>query len=346
MAVDVTGTTTGVTGVARYARELTSALTSAGVEVLPYAIGRGPFAAPEGTRRLGLPLRIVQKSWAIAGVPRAEHLVSKPEVVHCLDLLPTPSRRPVLMTAHDLVAVLHPDLHSAAQLSTQQGQLIGYRAAAHVLADSRSTADALVAQGVPEDRISVALLGHTALPAPAAPPVQGPYLLVVGELAARKNLPTLIRAFRRASVPFGTRLVLAGPPGFRAGETLELLGPDVLSLGRVEDAVLSALYRGATALCFPSVAEGFGLPLLEAMNAGLPIVASDLPVMREVAGDAASYVPALDVEAWSRAIEEVTGEVSRRQRLTEAGRVRAQGLTWARTAEATISAYERVLACG
>lgn len=344
VALDVTPATTGSTGVARYARELTRELRAAGAEVAPFALGRGVHPAPEGTRRVGIPLRLVHRSWRLTGRPRVEGLVGRVDVFHSLDLMPAPSRAPLVMTAHDVAALERPDLHPAHQVAVQREQLIAWRRADHVVAVSQATADALVRHGVPADRVSVTRNGLTALPAPRAEPaLAGPYLLAVGELNARKDLPTLIRAFRSADLPVDLRLVLAGPPGFRSEETTALVGDRVIALGRVDDETLATLYRDATALCFPTLAEGYGLPVLEAMSAGLPVLASDLAVTREVAGDAAVYAPAGQVEEWSAALQRLVGDRELRDQLSQLGPRRAASATWAATAEATLAAYRRVL---
>jgi glycosyltransferase involved in cell wall biosynthesis len=112
-------------------------------------------------------------------------------------------------------------------------------------------------------------------------------------------------------------------------------------LGLVDDATLAALYRDALALCFPSRAEGFGLPVLEAMAAGCPVVASDLPVLREIVGDDGILVPAGDAIALSQALRELLGDDGTRAELARAGPRRAAAFSWASTAEATVDAYQR-----
>jgi glycosyltransferase involved in cell wall biosynthesis len=107
--------------------------------------------------------------------------------------------------------------------------------------------------------------------------------------------------------------------------------------------MLNGLYRGALALCFPSVAEGFGLPVLEALGAGVPVIASDLPVLREIGSDTALFVPVGDDEALAKAFDAVS-DSRLRTRLAAAGRDRAAAFTWERTAEGTMSAYRRALA--
>jgi glycosyltransferase involved in cell wall biosynthesis len=344
IALDVTPATTGGTGVARYASELHAALLRKDIDVRAYAIGRGPYPAPAGARRSRLPLRLAHASWQVTGRPRAEDLVGPVDLVHCLDLLPTPSRAPSVMTAHDLLAVEHPELHSARQVQLQRKQLAAFSRADLVIANSETTGRALVRHGIVESKVTVAPLGCSPVEGEPAPE-PGNYVLAVGELAARKNLPMLIEAFRAAQLPEAMELRLVGPEGHGATGATDLLGGRVRAMGRVDDARLARLYAGATALCFPSLAEGFGLPVLEAMAAGTPVIASDLEVLREVAGDAALFVPPTDLRGWVAALERVAADEALRRRMQAAGRAAAAGRTWDATAASTVTAYERLLAC-
>lgn len=342
VALDVTPTTAGSTGVARYAAAMERELRALGVDVAAFAIGRGPHPAPAGTRRLRVPLRLVQRSWQLTDRPRVEHLVGRVDVAHCLDLQPAPSRAACVMTAHDLLAVTRPELHSARQVQQQHQQLRAMRNADLVLANSVVTAEALVDSGVPADRVVVTPLGVSPSPAGVVPH-PGRYILAVGELASRKNLLLLIEAFRAARLPKDAELLLVGPAGHEADTVLAGTGGRVRALGRVDDLALAGLYAGATAFAFPSLAEGFGLPVLEALEAGAPVLASDLPVLHEVALDAARYLPAHDARAWSAALEQLFADGAARAAMAARGREVAAGRTWKATAAATLAAYERLL---
>lgn len=344
VGIDVTATTVGSTGVARYARALTAALGDAGVDTALFAVGRGPLAPPPSTRRLRVPLRLAHASWRWVRAPRAEWLAPGCDVVHALDMTPPPTRRPVVVTVHDLAALDLPQLHSARHVQQQQRQLQAARHAAAVCAVSRSTADALVRHGVAADRVVVTPLGLSPLPPPDDTGIDGPYLLAVGELTPRKGLRMLVEAFLRADLPPDWRLVLAGPADAGAAD-LPVTHARVLRLGRVSDARLSGLYTRAAALCFPSLAEGFGLPVLEAMSFGLPVLASDLPVVHEVAGDVATYVAPADVDAWQQALTALVRDGGADSR-ADGGPRRAAEFSWDRTARATVEAYRLALQCG
>jgi glycosyltransferase involved in cell wall biosynthesis len=172
------------------------------------------------------------------------------------------------------------------------------------------------------------------------------YLLAVGTLEPRKNLAHLIAAYTelRLSEPGTPPLVLAGPPGW--GPSLDwtaLPAGSVLTTGYLDDADLRAVLAGASALAFPSIYEGFGMPPLEALAAGVPVVASDLPVMREVLGGHATLVPTADRDALAAALHQVI-DAEPDPVATESGRAWARRYTWQQCAEITIDAYERAYA--
>jgi glycosyltransferase involved in cell wall biosynthesis len=350
---DVSALLSGDTGVARYVRELGAAIERADVDVVRFAIGRrrGGDRLPRATRHLPVPLRVVHRSWTFAGAPSAERLAPRCDVVHTPDLVPPPTRQPLVLTVHDLVALEHAELHPPRSYLVQRHQLAAAATRATVvIAVSQATADALTVRGVDPDRIVVAPNGVTALPRPRpelAPP--GRFLLAVGSLTPRKGLDTLLAAFARAHLPCDLRLVLAGPPGFRAETVTAAIARHDLEgrvdvLGRVTDERLAALYAACTAVCVPSIAEGFGLPILEAAAAGAPVIASDIAVFREVAGEAACFARPRDARAWSGVLERVVGDKELRDDLRERGFGVARTYTWDRAATLTRSAYERAVA--
>jgi glycosyltransferase involved in cell wall biosynthesis len=350
VALDVTPALAGVTGVARYTLALTQALPSQQVDVRPFAIGRGRGSIPLGTRRVRLPLRLVQMGWRLGLPPWAEHLAAAPDLVHSCDLVPPPTRRPLVATVHDLAALERPDLHPARAVVQARARLEALGRVAAVFPNSQATASALARHGIGGERVIVVPLAAGPRPtSSASKPSALPYLLAVGEVAARKDYPTLLRAFATGAAG-QHRLVIVGPTGFRGEEVYDLaarldLGDRVRFTGHVSDGTLASLYAGATALCFPSLAEGFGMPLVEAMQAELPIVASDIDATREVAADAALLFPAGDAAALAEALQRITTEADLRDRLTTVGRSRASLFTWERTVAATVAGYQKVLGC-
>jgi glycosyltransferase involved in cell wall biosynthesis len=162
-----------------------------------------------------------------------------------------------------------------------------------------------------------------------------PYVLAVGTLEPRKQWPSAVRAHARLSQLNGWRgeLAVAGGRGWGFDARPER---DVRWLGFVDDADLPALYTGAEALVAPSLYEGFGLPLVEAMACGTPVVCSDIPVFREVAGDAATYSAAGDADAMAASLNDLLHDDDRRRALSERGLLRARDFSWDRTADRTL----------
>jgi glycosyltransferase involved in cell wall biosynthesis len=179
--------------------------------------------------------------------------------------------------------------------------------------------------------------------------VEPPYILYVGSLEKRKNLPRLLQAYARLRQDLpGWKLVIVGARKWKSApifDTLSRLGlePYVHFTGFVEEDDLPALYNGADLFCFPSLYEGFGLPVLEAMACGTPVVTSSTSSLPEVAGEAALLVDPYDVEAIAAAMRRVLSDPELAQDLRARGLARAAQFTWERTARETIAVYERVL---
>jgi glycosyltransferase involved in cell wall biosynthesis len=332
--------------------QLGAALEIQGVEVRRFAVGRSAFPLPPATRHLPVPARLLMPWWRVVRWPAAERLVGGADVVHATGSPPPATRVPLVVTVHDVAALRHPDLHPARHVQQQREQLATLGRAAAIVTVSGATADDLVQLGIPQERLVVARLGYTPLPDPA-PPAAGTlergYLLTVGETSPRKGYDVILRALARLGG--NTSLVMAGPPAADEQHLRALiaelgLAHRVMRLGAVSDAELSWLYGHATALCFPSISEGFGLPVLEALAAGLPVLASDIAPTRELAGSAAVYVDNHDPDAWAAAIEHAVTDADLRARLEPAARMRAKEFTWEHTAEATSRAYSLALGAG
>jgi len=225
--------------------------------------------------------------------------------------------------------------------------------AARVLVPSEATArDLAELYGVDRGRVTITPLG---VEVPAEPDhagaerllrdlgVRGPFLLAVGTLEPRKNLPRLLDAFGEVAGELpGHWLVVVGPVGWgpRLRPTWDSVR--VKLAGPVGDALLHALYQAADGLAYPSLYEGFGLPVLEAMANGIPVLTSDRSSLPEVAGDAALLVDPLDRAAIGAGLVRLAGDPGLRRDLVEAGRRRAAGFTWRATAAATWATYREV----
>jgi alpha-1,3-rhamnosyl/mannosyltransferase len=189
--------------------------------------------------------------------------------------------------------------------------------------------------------------GHLSAATNAALPVEIPhrFALHVGTFEPRKNLAMLLRAWEQlhSRSPITLPLVLCGAPGWKNEDLRPILRQGeharwLINLGYVSDAVLGELYRRATIVCCPSLYEGFGLPVLEAMRMGTPVLASDIPVHREVAGEAAVLLPPDDPTRWATEAGALASDEDRRRELSGRGLSRASEFSWRRAAADTAAA--------
>lgn len=351
-------------GIGTYVRELVPALARVDPSLeIGLFHARFPRARPEPWmrpfRRVTLPHPIARlyPSWDTIGRPPLPRPVSALDVIHgpsCAGVPPAAEGQRLVVTVHDLAFRLFPRLYPAAWRNLfRLGLRRAVRRADAILTVSRNTAEDLVeATRVDPGRVHVTPLAAS-LPASEAPlepvldrlKVSRPYVLFVGTLEPRKNLVRLVRAYRRAA---GTglphSLVLAGPMGW-GGQALlrelRLAGPgNVILTGQAGRDDLDALYRGADAFAYPSIYEGFGLPVLEAMSRGVPVVTSNASSLPEVAGDAALLVEPRSVPEIADAIvAALEDETSRR--LRAAGLARAERFSWEETARLTLEVYQK-----
>lgn len=255
-----------------------------------------------------------------------------------------------LVTVHDVIAFdfANPQASRLTQQITATIIRRAARGAAHVLTDSDDSAASIVrVLGIPLERITpTPLAGGTPRPVgdvarhlgELGVPSDRPYVLSTGNRMPHKNFGGLIRALAEVPASSRPRVVITGShgPDPLRGLVAELgLADDVRLLGWVTADQLEALYAGAAAYACPSLAEGFGLPVLDAMLRGCPVLANDLPVLREVGGEAARYADAQSPRGFATALAELVGDEAARRELAEAGRARAMTFSWDRTAEQT-----------
>ena len=273
--------------------------------------------------------------------------------------------RPYAITVHDLIRYFdlarpaEPLIHPPNRRDRLLLRLdyAGIRHAAAVITASRSTRrDVIDHLGVPPEKVHAVHLGiDHELYRPVERRVRdGPYVVFVGTEHPRKNFARVLEAFaavKRAGAERALTLVKVGAPGkgewpFREATERRLrelrLGDDVVFTGRVSDEDVVALYAGARCLVLPSLYEGFGFPVLEAMACGCPVVTSTVSSIPELAGDAALLVDPCDVDAIAAALRRVADDDALRASLRERGLRRAARFTWDRTARATLAVYERV----
>jgi glycosyltransferase involved in cell wall biosynthesis len=263
---------------------------------------------------------------------------------------------PQVTTIHDLIYKRFPETH-AGVLSRGLALLVplAARRSRRLIAPSEATkADLVRFLGVEPDRVDITYEGP-GMPENIAPVLEAelrqrfelgeaPLVLSVSAKRPHKNLERLFEAVSRVSVEPEPVLLVTGYPTTFEAELRRRAGERVRFAGWVDDQTLEGLYRIATCLAFPSLAEGFGLPVLEAMLRGVPVVCSNATSLPEVAGEAALYFDPTDTGEITLALERVLGDESLRKRLATAGMAQAGKFTWEATAEATIEAYKKALA--
>ncbi len=346
-------------GVRRYTRELFGALAGLGGDRRIVAVGPPTgVALPRGVRaEPAAPSLRSNAGWMLTGLPLAARR-ARLDLFHApAYTVPVMSPRPLVVTIHDVSYERHPEWYPYRRDPVRRAFYRWCaRAADRVITDSAfSRAEISAAYDIPPERIDVVPLAASsaftpgpALPLPPAVPRR--YVLHVGDLHKRRNLDVLVRAMSRLrSIDPHLRdvgVVLAGVDRQEAHDALsadEMNASGAIALGSADEATLLALYRSAAALVYPSRYEGFGLPLVEAMACGVPVIASRASCIPEVTGDAAVLLDPDDVEGWTAALAKLLGDAGFAAALGEAGARRAATFSWRRTAEQTAVVYDRVL---
>jgi glycosyltransferase involved in cell wall biosynthesis len=314
-------------GWSRYARDLLAALRRMNDVDLRQMSGGGPEVVWE---QVGLPLQLRRE---------------RPDVVHAPSCF-LPLWRPCagVVTIHDLAFEVFPE--DFAPRTRTKFKVITPRAARsaeRIVTVSAFTRDDVCERyGIDPAKVHV-VPNAPSLPIGEAPAPAGPYLLGVGDLRAKKNWGRLVRAWRALRAEgLPHRLVIAGGDAGEADALRAAAGGEPLELpGYVDDATLDALMRGADAVVHPSLYEGFGLVVAEAMARGVPVAAARGTALPEAGGDAGVYFDPLDPDAIAAAVHDV---LARRDELAAAGRRRAAELSWDRSAALTVEAYRAAVA--
>ena len=320
------------TGDETYVANLLAELGRLAADLRLVALTRRPDLVPPGIEAFEVPGRRQELRMAV-GVPRALRQL-RPALVHFQYALPPRLRAPAVVTVHDLSFERDPGVMNRLDRITFRTVVPGaVRRAARVLTVSeRTKRDLVELYGVDEAKVVVTPNGVDPAFSPGGDHDAHSYALFVGAIQPRKDPLAALAAATEAGLP----LVVAGPErDRRLAQELRAQGADLR--GYVSQDELIALYRGAAAVVLPSRYEGFGLPVLEAMATGTPVVATMDDAVREVAGDAAVYAsPAGLGDALRRAVAD-------RDRLGAAGLEQARRFTWAETARRTLAVYCEVL---
>jgi glycosyltransferase involved in cell wall biosynthesis len=310
-----------------------------------------PFLPPIDVEHFPLPRLALYEAWHRLRAPRVERTTGRVDLIHATSLAIPPKSRPLVVTVHDLAWLKSPEHFTRRGVRFfNRGLELALGDADLVLCPSQATKRDCVDAGWRPEKVRVVPLGVAVLPATEATVAETraryglhkPYVLWTGTVEPRKNLRALLDAW--AAIDSAHDLVLVGPEGWNEDleGRLDSAGSGVRRLGFVPQADLAPLYAGAAAFCFPSLIEGFGFPVLEAMSQGTPVVTSRGTSTEELGGDAAVLVDPHDTGSIAEGLRSVLEDEALARKLAEVGPERAARFSWARTAENVTAAYAEV----
>lgn len=368
LAFDCTYALSPRTGVGTFADAVLGRLAARpDVEVRGYAVAGPAWAAAGGAVghgvRVGARSRLLSPRWARAAwrrgdVPPIEWITGRVEVAHSPNFVAPPTRRAAsVATVHDLTFVHHPQWCTTDTVdwfgpliaaAIRRGAWI-HTVSAHVAAEVIDAFDA--------DPERVRFVPNAADPLPVADPAEGArlaggerYVVALGTIEPRKNLARLVDAFDAvAATDADLRLVVAGGRGWDTGayDAAVAASPHrsrIVEVGRVDERQRAALVRGALAMAYVSLYEGFGIPPLEAMGVGAPVLAANVGAIAETCGDAVRYADPTDVDDLAAGLTAVTTDEALRARLAAAGRERAAQFSWDATTDGLLQLYADAIA--
>jgi alpha-1,3-rhamnosyl/mannosyltransferase len=349
VALDATPLTLTTGGLARYTAELSRALADRYPEDDFVLLSDQAFTVPEphrgNLRAGGQPRNALERRWWLWGVER-EMQRGRAQLFHGTNFeVPYLPLRPSVVTVHDLSPWMNPDWHKAAgRVHRRTPPLLGLRIATMVITPTQAIRAAVIeCFRVPASCVAAVPHGASDVFRPvAAPPAKlegAPYFLYVGTLEPRKNLHTLIDAWHEVRRRHNVDLMLAGRK--RADFNELPAEPGLRVLGEVSDTDLARLYSGALALVYPSHYEGFGLPVLEAMQCGACVLISKDAALGEVAGQAGVTLDG--AQAWVEAMCAAAANPEWRNQQRARSLARACEFSWTRTAQLTHDVYQEAL---
>jgi glycosyltransferase involved in cell wall biosynthesis len=371
IGIDGTPLNQHLTGVGHYTLELARAMSLAApndqfeiISSRPYLLGKndaeGPDGLPQNLSLLRAPANFLTRRWWSIGLPRYLSR-SSIELFHGTNFevpLWLTQKLPTVLTIHDLSLLLHADTHRA-RLARRARRMLPLmtRAATMIITPTENVKRELCEHlRIPPDKIVVIPEAARSIFRPMPPDeaeatrnrlgIGDDFLLFVGTIEPRKDLLTLVRAFEEIARAreSGLQLIIAGQHGWLVDDLLKQIdispAADRIKLtGYLSDEALGALYSTCRCFIYPSTYEGFGLPPLEAMACGAPVIASRIASIVEVCRDAALLIEPKSVDALTKAISDLLGDEDARRRLSSAGLRRAAKFSWQRTAQLTRVVY-------
>lgn len=346
------------TGVGHAVQAMRDALhRTDGVELVDYIVSFRSRPAP-GTLRMPIPALLAHRMWAISDRPRADRYLGRPQVVHGTNYVVPPCRAAQVVSVYDCWFLRHPDRARGDVRRAGRTLRRAIDRGATVHASSQATALQL-AELFPNSTVATIHLAALDVPEPAPQPplpllAGRPYIAAIGTLERRKNIPALVEAFGMIATDHPeVSLVLAGADGDdrpAINAAIDRLSTDlarrVVLTGRVDEPARSWLLRNAAVLAYPSLDEGFGFPLLDAMQVGVPIVASNCGSIPEVCGAAGLLSGPADAEALATNLTSALVDAAVRDRLRAAAPAQLARFSWERCAGELAELYRRVAGDG
>ncbi len=307
-----------------------------------------------------IPNRALNAFWAYTAYPKVETFTGPLDIFHGPSFQMPPTRRSAnVLTIHDLVFLVRPEMAIPASVRHFGPSIGKYAGRADIITTiSNATArDVIERLKVPAEKVVTVYPGATPLKRSSKEMIaatksefgiNGDYILFVGCIEPRKNLARLFKAFEISGISKDFEFVLAGPKGWHTDEIFATWGAlscreRIRWIDYVGDNHLGPLYAGASFLAYPSIMEGFGLPILEAMSVDCPVLTSNVSAMPEIAGDAALTVDPLDVESIADGLRVLAGDNDLREDLIRRGRERIKCFSWDKMARETLDVYQKAI---